>query len=108
MVLGAQESSSAAFRGAIRSVRKLPSPFGAKRQEGGRCRSEVSAEPIRAATDGGQSNRLETDASLLIRRIASPSSGAMEMVRILAQAFIASVAWMESVTTMDFSLEFLM
>ena len=32
----------------------------------------------------------------------------MVMLRILAQAFIASVAWMESVTTMDFSLEFLM
>jgi len=25
------------------SIRQLPSPFGAKRQEGGRCRSEVSA-----------------------------------------------------------------
>jgi hypothetical protein len=36
--------SSAAFRGATFSIRQLPSPFGAKRQEGGRCHSEVSPE----------------------------------------------------------------
>jgi len=37
-------NSSAAFRGATVSIHQLPSPFGAQRQEGGRCRSEVSAE----------------------------------------------------------------
>src|SRR6202012_2426896 len=35
--------SSAPFRGATSSIRQLPSPFGAKRQEGGRCGSEVFA-----------------------------------------------------------------
>src|SRR4051812_19139279 len=55
-----------------------------------------------------QSNRLETDASLLIRRIASPKRGAMVMVRRLAQVFISGVASIESVTTMDLSLEALM
>jgi hypothetical protein len=38
--------SSAAFRGATFRIRQIPSPFGAQRQEGGRCHSEVSAEPI--------------------------------------------------------------
>ena len=36
--------SSAAFRGATFSIGQLPSPFGAKHQEGGRCRSEVFAQ----------------------------------------------------------------
>ena len=39
------EIASVAFRHATSSIRQLPSPFGAKRQEGGRCHSEVSAEP---------------------------------------------------------------
>ena len=37
-------SSSAAFRGATLSIRQLPSPA-ARSARGGRCRSEVSAEP---------------------------------------------------------------
>src|SRR3954464_7080319 len=37
--------SSAAYRGATLNKYQLPSPFGAKRPEGGRCHSEVSAEP---------------------------------------------------------------
>jgi hypothetical protein len=40
-----RDSSSAAHRGAAISAHQLPSPFGAKRREGGRCHSEVSAEP---------------------------------------------------------------
>src|SRR6185312_10066271 len=35
--------SSEAFRRATGSIRQLPSPFGAERQEGGRCRNEVFA-----------------------------------------------------------------
>jgi hypothetical protein len=38
-----RSGSVANRRGATFSIREIPSPFGAKRQEGGRCRSEVSA-----------------------------------------------------------------
>ena len=42
-----------------------------------------------------------------MRRMASPIRGAMEMLRILGQDFMSAVASMESVTTIDLSLEFL-
>src|SRR4051812_19427883 len=47
-------NSSPAFRRATSSIRKIPSPFDAKHQEGGRWCSEVFAtSQTRAATDGG-------------------------------------------------------
>ena len=52
-----------------------------------------------------QSNRLETDFSLAMRSIASPSRLAMEMRRIFGHFRMSSVAAIESVTTRDFSLE---
>ena len=55
-------------------------------------RTIAARDRNREAGDGTQSNRLETDASLLMRRIASPISGAMEMLRILGQARISAVA----------------
>lgn len=52
-----------------------------------------------------QSKRLETLSSLLIRRMASPSRGAIEMRLILTHLRTSSVAAIESVTTIDFSFD---
>ncbi len=52
-----------------------------------------------------QSNRLDTDSSWLVRLIASPSSAAVEITRILCADCTAVVGWIESVITSSFSIE---
>jgi len=53
-----------------------------------------------------QSNRLETDASSEMRRIASASSGAIVRRRIFAPLGSGSPVQMESVTTSSLSSDF--
>ncbi len=66
------------------------------------------AENASRWANSAQSNRLETDFSSAVRRIASPNRVAMETTRIFRALSIAAVDSIESVITSSFKREAVM
>src|SRR5258708_40337675 len=73
------------------------------------ARSYAPRQGLSVAVSGGgdacQSNRLDTDSSDAVRRIASEIRPAIESERMFGVFFTASVAWIESVITSSLSFD---
>jgi predicted AAA+ superfamily ATPase len=69
------------------------------------CLKPCAGRSLPAQGLSDQSNRLETEASSAMRRMASPISGAMVRMRMRSQALVASVGRMVSVITSSLSAE---